>query len=173
MTDKQMHSKNLSVELDKSRSTATSLIIDGVDVSGCKAFYIKRKECINPFCENYCKESPNCDYKQLKRKEQKCEYWKHQAELGVDTTDRLTKELEEKEQECEELKAELELFKTSNQTTINQLKAENDALFKAIEEVNKINKRLEKEKIELQIQLQNQKHESCHFDKIKELTKEM
>ena len=32
--------------------------------------------------------------------------------------------------------------------------------------------RLEKEKIELQIQLQNQKHKSCHFDKIKELAKE-
>ena len=43
----------------------------------------------------------------LKRKEQECEYWKHQAELGVDTTDRLTKELEEKEQECEVLKKEL------------------------------------------------------------------
>ena len=33
--------------------------------------------------------------------------------------------------------------------------------------------RLEKEKIDLQIQLQNQKYESCHFDKIKEITGEM
>lgn len=41
---------------------------------------------------------------QFKEKEQECEYWKHQAELGLDTTDSLVKELEEKEQECEELK---------------------------------------------------------------------
>lgn len=39
-----------------------------------------------------------------KAKEQECEYWKHQAELGVDTTNRLTKELKETEEECEELK---------------------------------------------------------------------
>lgn len=40
--------------------------------------------------------------------------------------------LKRKEQECEELKAELELFKTSNQTTIDQLKAENEELKKQL-----------------------------------------
>ena len=44
---------------------------------------------------------------QFKEKEQECEYWKHQAELGLDTTDSLVKELEEKEQECERLKDKL------------------------------------------------------------------
>lgn len=33
-----------------------------------------------------------------------CNHWKHQAELGVDTTNMLTKELTEKEKECENLK---------------------------------------------------------------------
>ena len=33
-----------------------------------------------------------------------CNHWKHQAELGVDTTNMLTKELAEKEKECENLK---------------------------------------------------------------------
>ena len=101
MTDKQMHSKNLSVELDKSRSTATSLIIDGVDVSGCRYLFddtsYKRSKTTCSITLKDCKYlGNNCYYKQLKRKEQ----------------------------ECEQQKAELELFKTSNQTTIDQLKAE-------------------------------------------------
>ena len=62
--------------------TYKQIIIDGVDVSGCKAFYInashpERKECINPFCKNYCKNNSNCYYKQLKRKEQECEKLKY------------------------------------------------------------------------------------------------
>lgn len=44
---------------------------------------------------------------ELKRKEQECEHWKHQAELGVDTTNRLIKELKETEEECERLKLDL------------------------------------------------------------------
>lgn len=39
-------------------------------------------------------------YKNLKEKEQECEHWKHQAELGSDTTDRLSKQLEQKDKEC-------------------------------------------------------------------------
>ncbi len=232
MTDKQMHSKNLSVELDKSRTTATSLIIDGVDVSRCSDISghvndFGEYECLcrcifGDGSDDYgvighemCKDNPNCHYKNWQRKEKECEAFKKgvqmwriecgekgneivalHEELAVkkqecekakqnaqDTYDLwqaliesfniLQGEKIKLEQECEQQKAKFELFKTSNQTTINQLKAENDALFKAIEEVNKINKRLEKEKIELQIQLQNQKHESCHFDKIKEITGEM
>lgn len=56
------------------------IIIHDVDVNECRAFYVnashpERKECINPFCKNYCKDNPNCSYKQLKRKEQECELW--------------------------------------------------------------------------------------------------
>ena len=55
--------------------TDKQIIIDGVDVSGCNAFYInashtERQECINPYCKGLCKDNPNCYYKQLKRKEQ-------------------------------------------------------------------------------------------------------
>lgn len=50
-----------------------------------------------------CKHRP-CE--QLKRKEQECEEWKHQAELSSETINRLAIALEEKEQEYEELKAQ-------------------------------------------------------------------
>lgn len=92
MTDKQMHSKNLSVELDKSRTTATSLIIDGVDVSECKYFskyrkIVRNNECIvdmqNACIEEIetkpCNQKHNCYFKNWQRKEQECEQQK--AEL--------------------------------------------------------------------------------------------
>lgn len=53
------------------------IIINGVDVSGC--IHYKNQTCIAnylftniPFSEAKCKISPNCHYKQLKRKEQEC-----------------------------------------------------------------------------------------------------
>ena len=45
------------------------------------------------YCQNLAWYKLN---EQLKAKEQECEYWKHQVELGLDTTDSLVKELEEK-----------------------------------------------------------------------------
>lgn len=52
------------------------IIIDGVDVSGCERLvsglrygYDAENECSPTICKN----SPNCHYKQLKRKEQECE----------------------------------------------------------------------------------------------------
>ena len=63
----------------------TEPIINGVDVSGC--IHYKNQTCIAnylftniPFSEAKCEISPNCHYKQLKRKEQKCE--KYEACLG-------------------------------------------------------------------------------------------
>ncbi len=57
---------------------AEPIIINGVDVSGC--IHYKNQTCIAnylftniPFSEAKCNISPNCHYKQLKRKEQKCE----------------------------------------------------------------------------------------------------
>ena len=48
------------------------IIIDGVDVSECKHF--EDEECLNPSeTVANCEASPNCNYKQLKRKEQECE----------------------------------------------------------------------------------------------------
>ena len=77
------------------------IIIDGVDVSGCV-----RLQDDNISCElgGKCQGWDNCYYKQLRRKEQECAEWKHQAELGCETTNRLTKELEEKEKEIEDMR---------------------------------------------------------------------
>ncbi len=145
MTDKQMHSKNLSVELDKSRSTATSLIIDGVDVSGCSDISghvndFGEYECLcrcifGDGSDDYgvighemCKNNPNCHYKQLERLKE------HHHKTECEASENL-KKLVELEQECEQQKAELELFKTSNQTTIDQLKKENEELKKLYKEL--------------------------------------
>ena len=54
-----------------------SIIINGVDVSGCNCYVENSKEyscglpCA-PFHYRHCYENPNCYYKQLKRKEQEC-----------------------------------------------------------------------------------------------------
>lgn len=58
------------------------IIIDGVDISGCGYYdpYMSNGDCIIQgfgindsilYCD--CKDNPNCHYKQLQRKEQKCE----------------------------------------------------------------------------------------------------
>lgn len=90
-------------------------IIDGVNVSGCckqgETMYgitcglPERIRFGNKYIYKHtlCKDNPDCNFKQLSRKIAECEHWKHQAELGCDTTDRLSKELEQKEQECQQL----------------------------------------------------------------------
>ena len=121
-------------------TTAKQIIINGVDVNGCICYKADGKY---DTCGYDCEQTPNCYYKKWQRKEQECEYWKHQAELGIDTTDRLTKELEEKEQECEELKETCkemnEVIRTettrcslvnSLQEQLDQLKAKNEDLKK-------------------------------------------
>ena len=82
---------------------------------------------------------------QIDKLKRECEYWKHQAELGSDTTDRFARQLEEKEQKCEELKIEVEKWKSAFtlatkmldnaearanklEQQLNQLKAENEEL---------------------------------------------
>jgi hypothetical protein len=81
--------------------TDKQIIIDGVDVSGCPFFEDERK-LLNPagqelnfknicslsfynftdFDKDFlCNQSPNCYYKQLKRKEQECERLKKEVEF--------------------------------------------------------------------------------------------
>ena len=64
--------------------TDKQIIIDGVDVRGCKNFSCGKCEeenkipiTINHFTAD-CRMYPNCYYKQLKRKEQECEELKKQ-----------------------------------------------------------------------------------------------
>ena len=69
----------------------------------------------------FCKDSPNCYFKQQARAKEEIEKWKHQAELGSDTTDRLAKQFQAKEQECEELKKNLEEYEEQEPFIVNTI----------------------------------------------------
>lgn len=135
----------------------TKIIIDGVDVSKC--CWCDFEPNTEPYCrindgeDLDCEDNPDCNFKKLKRaeqklqdKEQECEKlnlanerlvaekynlneeiekWKHQAELGSNTVDRLAEQLQVKEQQCETLKSENftfeELVKTQEEL-IDKLK---------------------------------------------------
>ena len=70
--------------------TDKQIIIDGVDVSGCKWFCKWNSKCSlfdcpyggHPQCDN--SELYDCDHKQLKRKEQECEELKKEREKKRD-----------------------------------------------------------------------------------------
>ena len=107
-------------------------MIDGVDVSGCECFYInashpKRLECINPFCKDFCKDNPNCYYKQLKRKEQECE--------------ELTSKCSQLKEENKELHSLIDLIKTD----LMKSDMENDDLIVQNDKLEEENEKLEKE----------------------------
>ena len=127
--------------------TNEQIIIHDVNVAECEYHSFNKFGHIlcdlenNPIVRSQgrlCEQNPICPYKvrydliqKLKRKEQECEEWKHQAELGSDTTDILTKQLEEKEQGIDECREKFH-------KQFNQLKAENEELrekIKAYDEV--------------------------------------
>lgn len=93
------------------------IMIDGVDVSKCK----QHRKCILPdnigckIDDMLCCDKPNCEYKQLQRKEQECEELKKEIAFGNNGT------LSDK--------IRVEVFKELNNEN-NQLKAENDELKK-------------------------------------------
>lgn len=109
------------------------IITDGIDVSGCKCIiedyqrannFEGRYEHIKNVCELgergaeyynlFCKDNPNCYYKQLKRKEQECEEWKLKA-TSLDYADEICAleiDLKLKEQEIKELKQEVQYLKS-------------------------------------------------------------
>ena len=139
------------------------IYIDGVDVSGC-GWYTQGATGMICACwhlSSDCCKNPNCDYKQFKRlekllpdingkfykavddlqaKEQECEEWKHQAELGIDTTNRLTKELKETEEECERLKNELLTYGATGicEVCTDKSVLQNDKYTKALREIKEI-----------------------------------
>lgn len=102
-----------------------------IDMSNC--IYHNNGKCTNSAIgQCNCANVASCYYKEYKRKEQECEMWKN---LTVDNG----------------------AVALKYQQQLDKLKEENDALFKAIEEVNKINKRLETENEELKKQLETYK----------------
>ena len=86
----------------------------------------------------------DCGYKNTKadveRYRKECNFWKHQAELGSETTDRLAKQLEEKEQEREELKEYIQANKPTGicETCTAQALIQNDKYRKALNEIEKV-----------------------------------
>ncbi len=97
------------------------IIIDGVDVSGCKHY--KNRTCIAdycltdmPFSEAKCELNPNCYYKQLKRKEQECERTKERLESFQKDYSKLYQVVENKGyiKQLDQLKAENGLFRTAH-----------------------------------------------------------
>ena len=99
--------------------TDKEIIIDGVDVSGCDELWLNSEKNYDSKCIrfkdvysqcSYCKDNPNCEYKQLQK--EKFENLNNRqmvesAENLIYENSELIKNLKEKEQECEELKAQL------------------------------------------------------------------
>ena len=78
--------------------TKEPIMINDVDVSGCE-FYINSKNlefnCKQTPQSYFCKNQPNCYYKQLKRKEEECEELRDELEWVHGIKDQLKVENEE------------------------------------------------------------------------------
>ena len=91
------------------------IIIDGVDVSECE-FYTDSKN-IEYNCKQtpqsyFCKNKPDCYYKQLKAKEQECEELKTDNATLFDKAMETRKENTNMQVQLYQLKAENKLFRT-------------------------------------------------------------
>ena len=76
--------------------TDKEIIIDGVDVSGCKyCLKMTKYRCTiqRDIYKWLCEENPNCYYKQLKRKEQECEELKEKIKNTQTSTNKIQKEM--------------------------------------------------------------------------------
>lgn len=124
--------------------TDKQIIINDVDVSGCKHFKIGTclaDYCLTdmPFSEAKCELNPNCYYKQLKRKEQECKVLALDARVAdnhlqhrIEMCDLLREKLKAKEQECDKLKFNLK------GAGILGLMKRNVQLKKALDKIEKI-----------------------------------
>ena len=114
-------------------------IIDDVDVSGCD-FYIDSKNlefnCKQTPQSYFCKNQPNCYYKQLKRKEQECERWKKANDeknellikLGCPTKATAKRKVFCLQEQLDQLKAENDLYKNAHKTEQDRRRSYENAL---------------------------------------------
>ena len=135
--------------------TDKQIIIDGCDVSGCDRLNIFPMQFGEPheICltsleqwggqEKYCKDRPNCYYKQLKRKEQECE------ELKEEINSLVCSENCYKYKQAEQLKADFEQYKSSKQASYeemqkrwNEVELENRKLKASLDEKNDLLQKL-------------------------------
>lgn len=152
MTDKRIPNERRQYEY-KSVYPEKSIVIDGVDVSGCELYRndngvfapdgtAERTE-LCYLTNDYCYNNPNCYYKQLKRSEAQCEG------MFITHTD-LEKKYKAKEQECEELKD----LANHNGRVCNERLDKIDELEHNINELNGQLDQLEEENRSLKKQLQ-------------------
>ena len=95
--------------------TDKQIIIDGIDVSGCEDYGYRGKA--GYWCHNYdepCTDYPNCNYKQLKRKEEECETLASQLDFEVQKKECLEQKCEELKQTLIEIKDILEISEVEN-----------------------------------------------------------
>ena len=99
--------------------TDKEIIIDGVDVSGCDELWLNSEKNYDSKCIrfkdvysqcSYCKDNPNCEYKQLQK--EKFENLNNRqmvesAENLIYENSELIKNLKEKEKECDKYKQAL------------------------------------------------------------------
>ena len=123
--------------------TDKQIIIDGVDVSGCDRlntfpmqFGEPHEICLTSLeqwggQEKYCKDRPNCYYKQLKRKEQECEELKiyiESNEQQVKEVETLVMDNDRLINELDQLKAENNLLRQTHKTEQDRRRAYENAL---------------------------------------------
>lgn len=114
-------------------------IIEDVDVSGCD-FYINSKNlefnCKQTPQSYFCKNQPNCYYKQLKHKEQECERWKKAndeknellAKMGCPTVATARRLAFTLQQQIDTLKEENDLYKNAHKTEQDRRRSYENAL---------------------------------------------
>lgn len=124
------------------------IIIDGVDVSGCDELWLNFEKNYDSKCIrfkdvysqcSYCKDNPNCEYKQLQK--EKFENLNNRqiverAENLIYENSELYKNLKGKEQECEQIKEKYEALKLENQEgyeIVAELKHECEELKRKVE----------------------------------------
>ena len=133
------------------------IYIDGVDVSGCECIiedyqrannFEGRYEHIKNVCELgergaeyynlFCKDNPNCYYKQLKHKEQECEAYKMEADEGKEINAELKAENEELTTINARLLGRLEVDETDTSLVFNldkELRQKEKEFYTAIQKV--------------------------------------
>lgn len=127
--------------------TDKQIIINGVDVSGCDFLAQKDDYCSYSGVTYAYKGQCMCSDEEMCKEHPKCFYKK------------VLKQLKSKEQECEKWK--------------NAYEVKEDALAESEEECEELEEQRNQLKKEIEALKKLLKDENCHFDKIKELTKEM
>ena len=123
--------------------TDKQIIIDGVDVSGCKWFCKWNSKCSlfdcpyggHPQCDNG--ELYDCDHKQLKRKEQECEELTEKVKKYGEINEQETKdyaELKNKAEKCKQTLADIKEIAENVQSFVGRIDIEDD-VFEQMEQI--------------------------------------